>query len=117
MGHVDLIVSLRCPREVALERYLGRRDPTRPAGDEALFAKRFAQFEEENPKILEFYDRENPRHTVEVSICFISPRGVGLMRKMAGSDGTWGLSLTTFFSSYRSMWDQPRGSITITRTL
>lgn len=57
MGISSLVISLQCPREVALQRYLARHDPTRPGGNEEVFSKRFAEFETENPKILDRHEQ------------------------------------------------------------
>lgn len=61
MGSFDLVVSFQCPREVALQRYLGRRDQSRPDGDEKLFARRFGEFEVENAKVLDYYKNHSGR--------------------------------------------------------
>lgn len=50
-----------------MERYLDRRDATRPDGDEALFVKRCDEFARENPGILEYYRRSLPGCVLEVS--------------------------------------------------
>ncbi len=51
-----MVLSLECTREVALGRYLARRDTSRPDGSEAVFAKRFDEFEKENGEVLGFYE-------------------------------------------------------------
>lgn len=50
-----------------MERYLRRRDASRPDGDKALFAKRCNEFERENPAILEYYEMEIKGRVLEVS--------------------------------------------------
>lgn len=50
-----------------MERYLRRRDASRPEGDEALFAKRCDEFERENPAILEYYEMKIKGRVLEVS--------------------------------------------------
>ncbi|CAN8104685.1 unnamed protein product [Discula destructiva] len=67
-GEPDLVLSLQCARQVAMKRFLGRRDASRPDGDEALFVKRCDEFERENPGILEYYRRTIPGRIVEVDI-------------------------------------------------
>lgn len=61
------MLSLVCPRQVAMERYLRRRDASRPDGDEALFAKRCDEFERENPAILEYYEMHIKGRVLKVS--------------------------------------------------
>lgn len=61
------MLSLQCPRQVAMERYLRRRDASRPDGDEALFAKRCDEFERENPAILEYYETKIEGRVLKVS--------------------------------------------------
>lgn len=66
-GKPDLIVSLKCQRQVALQRYLGRHDASRPDGDVALFEKRCDEFERENPGILDYYRANCDGRIIEVN--------------------------------------------------
>lgn len=71
-GEPDLVLSLVCQRQVAMDRYLRRRDATRPDGDEALFIKRCDEFERENPGILQHYNKIIPGRVLEVSHYILS---------------------------------------------
>lgn len=51
-----------------MERYLGRRDASRPDGDEDLFTRRCDEFERENPGIVECYRSISSGLVLEVSL-------------------------------------------------
>ncbi|KUI55751.1 Adenylate kinase isoenzyme 1 [Cytospora mali] len=70
-GDPDLLVSLRCQRQLALERYIGRHDASRPDGDVALFEKRCDEFERE-PWDLEYYKARCDECVLEVDVGSLS---------------------------------------------
>lgn len=55
VGTPTLVIFFQCPQEKARQRYLSRKLPGRLLDDEKMFAKRFEEFERENPDILHFY--------------------------------------------------------------
>ncbi|KUI70644.1 Uridylate kinase [Cytospora mali] len=71
-GNPDLLVSFQCQRQLALERYLGRHDASRPDGDVALFEKRCDEFERENPGILDYYKARCDECVLEVDVGSLS---------------------------------------------
>jgi adenylate kinase family enzyme len=48
----DLVISISCPKEVAKERYLGRK---RGDDSEELFGKRYSDYEKRDMKVVELY--------------------------------------------------------------
>lgn len=51
------ILSLECPRDIARQRYLKRRDPSRPGEDIDLFELRTNLYDEESALVEQVYDR------------------------------------------------------------
>ena len=82
---VVMAISLRCPEETVRERYLGRTDVTRPAGDEALFRLRMNNYVNESPTIEEIYQQKGV--LLKVSSMFVSvsePHTIALTRCSGG---------------------------------
>lgn len=50
-----MVLFFNCPREIARDRVLSRNDPTRSLDTPEVFDKRYAEFERENPAILEHF--------------------------------------------------------------
>ena len=55
-----------CPEKIAKERYLTRRLPGRLEDDEALFDRRYKEYQELNPEVLEYFRREGKLFEVRV---------------------------------------------------
>jgi adenylate kinase family enzyme len=47
-----------CPEKIVKERYLARKLPGRLEDDEALFDKRYKEYKELNPEVVEYFKRE-----------------------------------------------------------
>ncbi|PGH05105.1 hypothetical protein AJ80_08404 [Polytolypa hystricis UAMH7299] len=55
VGSPNLSIVLHCPKDVAKERFLSRNLPGRVDDDAETFEKRFNEFAEKQPKILDHY--------------------------------------------------------------
>jgi adenylate kinase family enzyme len=55
VGTPVLVISIRCPKEIAKQRYLNRRLPDRLGDDAEMFEKRFDEFDVNNPAIVDHY--------------------------------------------------------------
>ena len=64
------MLYLECPKEIAKQRFLARDLPDRPRQNEGTFEKRYEQFEDLNPLIVEAYE-ELPDGLVKV--CHTAP--------------------------------------------
>lgn len=55
-----------CPEKITKERYLTRKLPGRLEDDEALFDKRYKEYEELNPEVVECFWRQGKLLEVRV---------------------------------------------------
>lgn len=55
IGVPALVISFNCPKETAKQRFLSRKLPDRLHDDDAMFEKRFAEFEREEGEIVQYY--------------------------------------------------------------
>jgi adenylate kinase family enzyme len=59
-------VSFNCPGKITKERYLTRKLPGRLEDDEALFDKRYKEYSDLNPEVVEYFRREGKLLEVRV---------------------------------------------------
>jgi UMP-CMP kinase len=64
--HFDIVVFCDCPEKIAKERYLTRKLPGRLEDDEALFDRRYQEYKELNPEVVEYFRREGKLLEVRV---------------------------------------------------
>ena len=55
-----------CPEKTVKERYLARKLPGRLEDDEALFDRRYKEYKELNPEVVEYFRREGKLLEVRV---------------------------------------------------
>jgi adenylate kinase family enzyme len=66
LQHFDIVVFCDCPEKIVKERYLTRKLPGRLEDDEALFDRRYKEYKELNPEVVEYFRREGKLLEVRV---------------------------------------------------